>query len=408
MKNSRNFCYMPWVHMHMWPNGNAYPCCIWDSSNPVGKFSSETSMMDLWNSEKMRELRLNMLLDQPTEGCKRCYTLEEGGEKFTLRQTSLHDYDKHWDFVEKTEADGSLPEIKMSYLDIRFSNLCNLKCQTCGPELSSAWFEDQVALYPKHDQPKNIQVSPTDKLWKELEPVLGGVEKAYFAGGEPLICDEQYQILDLWIKQGKFNIPINYTTNFTLLTHKKSRILDYWKKFPNVSVSASLDDSGERAEYLRNGTIWKNVVKNREMMIAECPNIYFEITPTISVYNVFHFPEFHWEWIEKGLLGPNNVRLNVLTHQQFMSVRILPMSMKLQVKAKYEHYLKKIQDYSFPKGIELYNVEQGYQTLINFMMAKDDSHLIRDFFRRVSQIDSIREEKLFKVYPELRPLLLEL
>lgn len=406
---NKNFCMLPWSHMHMWPNGNAYPCCIWNSDKPIGKFGPDVSMADLWNSPVMKELRMNMLENKPTEGCKRCYLLEQGDENiFTLRKSSIQNFQHHWDLVEMTQPDGSVPEMRMSYLDIRFSNLCNLKCQSCGPELSSAWYDDQVKIDKAHNQPKNIQIDVTGKLWNELEPLLLGVERAYFAGGEPLICDEHYKILDFWLKNGKTDIPINYTTNFTLLTHKNSRVLDYWKKFPNVSVSASLDDSGPQAEYLRKGTIWSNVVRNREMMLEECPEIYFEITPTISAYNVSHFPEFHWEWIQKGLLGPNDIRLNILTVQEYMSIRILPMSQKLKLKAKYEDYLKRIQEYAWSRNQHCWNSEIGYNSVINFMMASDDTRLIRDFLVRASQIDSIREEKLFRVYPELKILLLEL
>jgi sulfatase maturation enzyme AslB (radical SAM superfamily) len=402
---SKHFCMMPWVHMHLWPDGKAFPCCIWNSDLPVGSYSEKKSVLDIWNGDQMRELRLNMLNDRPTEGCKRCYLLEEGDNStITLRKTSMESYSKHWDLVEKTDAEGKLPEVQMKYLDIRFSNLCNLRCQSCGPQLSSSWYEDQIAIYPGYPSAKIVQISPGDKFWNELEPLLLGVEHAYFAGGEPLITDEQYKILDYWVKHSHFDVEMNYTTNFALLQHKQARILDYWKKFKNVSVSASLDDSGPRAEYLRKGTVWSTIVKNREMMIRECPDTYFEITPTISAYNVFHFPEFHLEWIEKGLLPAGNIRLNVLTHQAFMSVRILPLEMKQMIKEKWESYLKKIQTYAWDRGINTWKIDSGYQSLINFMMGGDDTHLIGEFFKRVHEVDKHRNENLFDVYPELKPL----
>lgn len=396
---------MPWVHMHLWPDGQAFPCCIWGTDLPLGKYNAETSLLDLWNSGPMRDLRLNMLNDRPSDGCKRCYLLEENDNTtITLRKTSIDLFSKHWSRVETTATDGGLPEVHMNYLDIRFSNLCNLRCHSCGPQLSSSWYEDQKAIYPGYDAAKVIQIGPAYKLWKELEPLLVDVEHVYFAGGEPLISDEQYQILDYWEKLGRFDVHMNYTTNFALLQHKQSRILDYWKKFKHVSVSASLDDSGPRAEYLRKGTIWPVIVRNREMMIRECPDTYFEITPTISAFNVFHFPEFHLEWIEKGLLPAGNIRLNVLTHESYMSVRILPQVMKLEVKEKWEDYLKRIQVFARARNIDTSKVEAGYQSLITFMMGSDDTHLIPDFFDRVHKVDKQRNENLFDVYPELRPL----
>lgn len=28
--NSKVFCMMPWIHTHVWPSGNAFPCCMSD------------------------------------------------------------------------------------------------------------------------------------------------------------------------------------------------------------------------------------------------------------------------------------------------------------------------------------------------------------------------------------------
>lgn len=401
---SKNFCMLPWTHMHLWPNGNAYPCCIWDSDQPLGRFSETTSLLDLWNSEKMKSLRLNMLEDKPTDGCKRCYELEKYGSNETLRITSNNNFGSHWNSVEKTLSDGTVEKLQMNYLDIRFNNLCNLRCQTCGPELSSSWYEDQKAMYQDYQGTKVIQINPSEKLWAELEPLLLGVESAYFAGGEPLICDEHYKILDLWIEKNKTDIPINYTTNFALLNHKKAQVLDYWKKFSNVSVSASLDDSGARAEYLRKGTNWSSIEKNREKMLKECPDIHFEITPTISVYNVFHFPEFHYDWITRGLIKPNDIRLNILTHQQYMNIRIYPKLAKDIISEKYRKYLDLIKTYADKNQQPFNNVESGYNSVINFMNAKDDTNLQSEFYNRTKMVDAVRNEELLKVYPELKLL----
>ncbi|PIP91235.1 MAG: hypothetical protein COW01_06180 [Bdellovibrionales bacterium CG12_big_fil_rev_8_21_14_0_65_38_15] len=401
---SKTFCMLPWVHMHLWPNGNTFPCCIWDAEKPLGRFGENSSLKDSWNSEAMKTLRKNMLNGKKSDGCKRCYELEEHGTVETLRKMSIDKYSKNWDFVEETKQDGTVDTVRMNYLDIRFNNLCNLKCQTCGPELSSSWYEDQTKMYSDWNKPKVIAIDANEKLWNELEPLLKNVENAYFAGGEPLICDEHYKILELWLENNMENIHINYTTNFALLEHKGAKVLDYWKKFKNVSVSASLDDSGSRAEYLRKGTKWDVIEKNRKMMIKECPNVTFDITPTISAYNVFHFPDFHLDWIEKKLLEPNALRLNILTYQEFMSVRIFPKAAKSMITEKYKKYRDKICNIAIKNGHYYFNVENGYNSVINFMNAQDDSHMRENFYERVYRVDSIRGERLIDVYPELKLL----
>ena len=153
VKDNRHFCMMPWVHMHLWPAGFTYPCCMSDPNLPVGDTQTQT-LQEIWNGPEMRELRLNMLQDKPSDACRRCYELEQNGLG-TLRQGSMTKVGpKHWDKVTSTEEDGSAGDVNMAYLDIRFSNLCNLKCRSCGPQFSSSWFEDHKQMYGKLDHPK--------------------------------------------------------------------------------------------------------------------------------------------------------------------------------------------------------------------------------------------------------------
>jgi sulfatase maturation enzyme AslB (radical SAM superfamily) len=221
----------------------------------------------------MKELRLNMLAGKKSKGCSYCYELEEVGGAPTFRQLTNTNFSQHYDYVETTNKDGSLEKVKMNYLDIRFNNLCNLKCQTCCHEFSSSWHEDRLKLEPSYSSPKVIQVDSDKGLWNELYPLLKTTEQAYFAGGEPLICDQHYKVLDYWLEIGRDDVAIMYQTNFALLSHNKFKVLDYWKKFKFVTVLASIDDCGPRAEYLRKGTDWPLIEKNRQQLKEQCPEV---------------------------------------------------------------------------------------------------------------------------------------
>ena len=264
----------------------------------------------------------------------------------TLRTGSIGNYAHHWDKVEATSDDGSAGDVNMAYMDIRFSNLCNLKCRSCGPQFSSSWFEDHKAIYGKLNHPKILQVRDEMKSFMdELDPLLESVERVYWAGGEPLITKEHYNILDKWIAMDKRNVSMDYTTNFTQMYYKKKTAFDYWNKFENVRVAASLDANHARGEYLRKNMVWSEVVQNRRTMIEQCPHVYFELTPTVSVYNVLNLPDFHKEWIEEGLLEPSNIRINILLDPTYMRLSILPPWIKSKVAERYhEHiaYLKQI------------------------------------------------------------------
>ncbi len=380
--------------MHLWPAGTTYPCCMSDPEFPIGN-TQEQSLQEIWNGEELRNIRMNMLQDKPSKECRRCYELEENGMS-TLRTGSIGNYAHHWDKVEATSDDGSAGDVNMAYMDIRFSNLCNLKCRSCGPQFSSSWFEDHKAIYGKLNHPKILQVRDEMKSFMdELDPLLESVERVYWAGGEPLITKEHYNILDKWIAMDKRNVSMDYTTNFTQMYYKKKTAFDYWNKFENVRVAASLDANHARGEYLRKNMVWSEVVQNRRTMIEQCPHVYFELTPTVSVYNVLNLPDFHKEWIEEGLLEPSNIRINILLDPTYMRLSILPPWIKSKVAERYHEHIAYLKQFDNIAG-----VINDYESILNFM-EKERTDEIKMFKFKTQRIDTLRQENLLDVFPEL-------
>jgi hypothetical protein len=401
LQKSKNFCMLPWVHLHIWPDSKVFPCCISDSSEPLSTYRG--SLSEVWNSENMRRLRRNMIDDKPTSRCRRCYEIEGLGAS-SLRQSSNRVFGKHFDSVATTQIDGTVEKIQMRYLDIRFSSLCNFKCRTCGPDLSSAWVDDHNAIYGKGGSLPWKILRVGAELWEELRPLLGQVESAYFAGGEPIICDELYQVLDHWIEIGHTHLDLGYTTNFSHLKFKNKNVLDYWRQFPNTKISASLDDSGPRAEYLRKGTNWNLILENRRQMLRECPDIYFEITPTIGIYNVWHFPVFHREWIEQGLLELNNVRINVLTKPDNQAISILPAKIREELVVIWENALEELVHLAAAKNKSIPQILEGYSSVINMLKSESDTGSLESFWAYSNTLDRLRSENIFEVFPEFEAL----
>jgi len=394
LKNSKHFCMMPWTHMHLWPAGTTYPCCMSDPEFPIGN-TQKQSLQEIWNGKELRNIRMNMLQDKPSKECRRCYELEENGMS-TLRTGSIGNYAHHWDKVEATSDDGSAGDVNMAYMDIRFSNLCNLKCRSCGPQFSSSWFEDHKITHGDPGHPKILQVRDEMKSFMdELDPLLESVERVYWAGGEPLITKEHYNILDKWIAMGKRDVSMDYTTNFTQMYYKKKTAFDYWNKFENVRVAASLDANHARGEYLRKNMVWGEVVQNRRTMIEQCPHVYFELTPTVSVYNVLNLPDFHKEWIEEGLLEPSNIRINILLDPTYMRLSILPPWIKSKVAERYAEHIAYLKQFDNIAG-----VINDYESILNFM-EKDRTDEIKMFKFKTQRIDNLRQENLLDVFPEL-------
>lgn len=230
-------------------------------------------------------------------------------------------------------------------------------------------------------------------------PHLDTIEEVYFAGGEALITPQHYEVLDYWLSKGRTDIKLRYTTNFSNLRYKSKSILEYWKKFDDVRIAASLDTYGKIAEYSRKETDWDDIVLNRQQMIMQCPEVYFEITPTVSIFSVHSLFDFHRSWVEQGMLDINNIRINILTHPRYFSITILPEEYKKSIRLIYEDYCAWLTANGAQNHI-LHDVKG----IISYMDSADHSDLLPDFRKQISIIDNLRKENFAEIYPEMKTL----
>jgi radical SAM protein with 4Fe4S-binding SPASM domain len=401
--DNKNFCMYPWMHLYVGPTGDSYPCCgtTYNVDLSVGN-SRQQSLKEIWNSDRLKQIRLNMLNDKPSAGCSRCYEQESSGF-FSMRNSANKHHGHHINIVDQTHEDGYIEQFKMVYWDVRFNNLCNLKCRSCGPGFSSSWYQDQLKLSPEYGHNHKALFFAgkfeTD-LWNQLIEHIDYVEQIYFAGGEPIMMDEHYKILEELEKRKKFNVRLIYNTNFTHISLKDKTVFDYWKKFDSVSVGASLDASDVRGEYIRKGTCWSEVEHNRRLMQNICPNVDFYISATLSIMNAMHLPDFHKEWTEKGFIQAKDFNVNILTDPKHYRIDIASDRYKQKIQNKYQQHLAWLS----PQD-SLRRASNGYESAIKFMNSTDNTHLIELFWKKTQQLDSIRNEDCLHVIPELRELL---
>ena len=395
LQDSKTFCIYPWIHIHAYPTGEAYPCCHGEMAHPVGNCRTH-SLEHIWQDAPMQALRADMLSETPNPACARCYEQEASGFFSGRKSANKH----HGHHVKKLESNP----FELTYWDIRFSNLCNLKCRSCGHIFSSQWYQDQAKLAGPEWKLNNSVLNyagPTEtSMWEQLEPHLDYVEQVYFAGGEPLLMTEHYRILEELLKRGRTDVRLVYNTNFTHTDLKGRSVFEYWKQFDSVAVGASLDASGARGEYIRKGTVWSTVEENRRLMLATCPEVDFYISPTLSIMNAMHLPDFHREWVDAGLIRPQDLNVNILQDPPFYRIDIAPQAYKAELTQKYYQHLEWLKSVGDPLG----RATQGFESAITFLNATDNTQLLDSFWRKTHELDDIRTESWSRALPELKAL----
>ena len=405
LTSDKHFCILPWVHTHAFPDGRTYPCCLADYWHPVGDLRKNT-MEEIWNQDGYKTMRKNMLEDKPCKECTKCYEQEESGF-FSMRNEANRNLGHYINDVDQTLEDGTNPEFKIRYWDVRFSNLCNFSCRTCGPIFSSNWYNDHVKLYNRkpdvlgRDMLRVEYAGGTeDAMIEQMEPHIPHLEQVYFAGGEPLIMKEHYYLLDRLLELDHTNVRLIYNTNFSELRFKDKHVYDYWKKFETVNVGASLDASGARAELMRKGTDWNQTLENRRRMMTETPHVDFYISATVSAMNILHVLDFHKEWVELGLIEPKDFNINICQSPEWYRIDIFPEWFKQDVIIP--AYKKHI-EWLDPQD-KLRRATVGFQSILNFLTANDRNDLWPQFVQEIKKLDDLRGEDFWATFPELAVL----
>lgn len=322
--SKKHFCILPWVHLHVAQSGKVHPCC--NNNRYLGNVQEQT-LKSIWDGKQFNELREQFKADIPDKRCSHCYNIEKSGKE-SLRQISNVKYQK--DIIRVDENNP-----KPIYLDIRFSNICNFKCKTCWHGNSSAWYEEGS----KNNASGNRIIKAFTNDFNELLEYIDEVEEIYFAGGEPLIMEEHYQLLNELEKRKLYHVLLRYNTNFSILNFKEKSILEIWKKFKNVHVSASIDGLFVLGEEIREGFNWNQFVENRNKMLQVCPDIYFEITPTVSILNIENIPELHQYLVNNKLLNLNHIYLNFLERPLKYNLKSFTTENKVSAKKTIQEHI---------------------------------------------------------------------
>lgn len=371
--------------------------------------ATSSRLMDLVNSPKMKQLRLDMLNGVESSECRNCYMHEASNVK-SFREEGLRSYPEAIEeVVTNTNTDGSVSEFNMKYFDMRFTNLCNFKCRTCGQEYSSQWEQENRKHVPGFD--KSFPKGANKELLQDTIDQIANLQKAYFAGGEPLIMEEHYILLEEMIRQGRTDIELVYNSNISNLNYKNKDLIGLWKHFNrNVQVYASVDHVKERAEYIRHGTDWGVIEQNINILKKHDDFVKFSMNTVLSIFNFLTIDQFY-EYLVTNKWYTNTgmaASLYCMSSPAHLSCHSMPIEFKELGNQSLDRAIEFLKLQGFRKS-QIIPIEQARPWAMSHdtWLDKDQYGYTNkvNFRRSIERLDKIRGEKFEHVFPELVPLL---
>jgi MoaA/NifB/PqqE/SkfB family radical SAM enzyme len=330
------YCSLPWIHLATHPDGGATLCCVSDHRNaasrarnfePLQYLDVNNNTIDsIMNSDYYKQTRLEMLNNQIPHACQRCYQEEANG----VRSKRVEENER-LGFTEDiaraiTQDDGTIP-VNFKFVELRLGNLCNLKCRTCNPMSSTNWIQpyqklqEELKFVTHYDRKINSSWTESDEFWDDLFKHSEDLQLIYVNGGEPTLVEKHWKYLEELIKRGlNKQITLWYNINMTNLPDK---LIELWKEFKRVQVTCSIDDLGERNDYIRAGSEWNTVISNLDK-IQSYPWIEASICQTVGWMNVYYVNDFIKYMRSRNL----HVHLNYVYDPEFLSIKALPGHLK--------------------------------------------------------------------------------
>ena len=397
--NSASFCPLPWIHQYIHQDGEVDLCSIAgsighsDAGPSIGSIR-ETTLTELWNSNYMKETRLQMLRGERPQGCLRCFMYEDLGyesdRKLFIRQFGKESVPA----LLSTNTDGSLSDHKLTYIDVRFSNKCDMACNMCNKESSSGFALEENKLNGTTFKPVVIAGNYRNHAYEELIKHYSTVKTIFFGGGDIFLHWEHRQILNDLIVSGKSkDITLKYITNGNTLSNKDD-IFDIWQNFKSVLIMFSIDGYGEPGEYWRYGGKWDIIEQN----IKRCDsykNINTYIHSTLGWPNIFNWIEFMKYYFSSKLLkDTNSITGYCLEGPLEFSLQSAPPFKKQQI----EQELVKLRDHikQYKNNI---NAISLIDYAIRYMYDKDTEYGLVGL-DKVLRRDAIRNNDFFSAFPE--------
>ena len=434
-KNKHVYCPVAWHEQMIESNGAIRLCCLAGDTikNDDGTEANVNvdSLDEIWNNKHMQEIRQKMLDGVSLDMCNPCYQHEENNG-YSNRENELE---------EMLDNRGNFPvdiivKEKPDYYDVRFGNLCNMKCITCGPQYSSEHYEEYIKIYNDikvetrnnekqidsemtklgeychvghvmtADEMDVIKQNKGDYDWPQNDKVFDSIleqittsntQKLYITGGEPTLSAANLKLLTELVDNGQSkNITLWMNTNMTNVNE------NFWNlvaQFKYIKVMMSIDGIGDTFEYIRYPGQWKQIDKNIHKLINFVDNVAphkfeLQLAPVIQLLNLLNLEDIIEYFIKIVNSADCTINFcpNVLRGPDYYRIINANYNIKQEINEKIQAKYKDFMYYGFPKLQHILQIIDNTLTYKNeedpsLMNIVYENHLKYQKYRKIDHLD---------------------
>lgn len=267
---------------------------------------------------------------------------------------------------------------ELRHVDLRWSNKCNQACVYCGSHYSSKWAKELG---------ENIDYESENKL-KLKEYVFSNIKNlknVYMAGGEPLLMNENKELLKLLLQDNP-DVHLRINTN---LSHTNTGVFELIQQFKNVHWTVSVESIKEQYEYIRFGGSWEKFLDN--LKFIKCNN-HHKISFNMLYFILNHDSMFECINYFKNLgFHSNSFVIGPLYTPVYFNILNLPDKNIQDIKKKF------IEEINKKPGFILQN---SYENILKYLDEPFDKNL-KSTYNNLKMLDKRRNINSEMIFPKL-------
>ncbi len=425
---SPTFCLAKWHHTTIYLQTGETHSCYHPRPHKISLNEIAIDPSALHNTEQKKLERLEMLNGGKPSGCQYCWNIEALGEDYVSDRKERNSTIYRADRFEQIKNGPWDQNINPEYIEISFGNECNFKCGYCHPKHSSSYHKEikdfgpyttvknhrnDIDWFKVYEEETNPYVEAWWRWWPEVSKTLNILR---ITGGEPLLQQSTWRLLEDLDKNPKPNLEININSNFGVkpvlvdrLVERINKLLTE-KKIKKFKMFTSMDTWGPQAEYIRTGLdleLWernlKTYLSNTDLSIT--------FMVTFNILTVTNFQSLLEKILEWRKEYPFNKDYRVKFDTPYLK-EPLQYDMNLLPKDEFMPYMHShlsfikdnVDDKNFDKFTSL--EYERFRRVVDYM---ETTHYTedriaegrRDFYNWFTEYDRRRNVNFVSTFPEL-------
>jgi uncharacterized Fe-S cluster-containing radical SAM superfamily protein len=379
------------------------------------------SLAEWFNSPPVKDFRMDILGDEGTPVCLRCYKETAVGDT-SRRHRSNHKsviFTKQA-FDESYKQSPGYPHFAFSQemggitntmpidLHIDLGNHCNLACKMCWPGASTRIATQFVKWgIPNSEKYLGVDWTKDPVVWQRFLNELITIPKLkniHLMGGETLLSPRFEELVDWMILHQRFDISFSFVTNGTVY---KPNLIAKLKQFARVGIEISIETATKHNDYVRQGSKVEEVLANIQLykQLCDSSNVSLTVRPAISLLTIGYYHTLLRYCLDNQLL----IKSLIVTDPDYLDCRLLPYEVRQHYISPYNNLLTELADVDASAYNESdpskyrQSVKQQVLTAINLLNSAStgNSHTLELTVNNMKRWDEVYGFDARELYPEL-------